>query len=181
MINREIMTKNPVCCLLSDSVKKAAEEMKKGDFGALPVVESKESGRIVGIITDRDITLKTVAEGMNPETTVVESAMNSKVFTVHEDGDVNDTLSIMADKQVRRIPVVDAEDCIVGIIAQADIATKLNDPVEAGKVVDEISRSSSGVVNQVATKKNLTMAGLATAILVVVLVVLNQLGVISIF
>jgi len=155
--------------------------MKEGDFGALPVVESMESGRIVGIITDRDITLKTVAEGMNPESTVVESAMNSTVFTVRADGDVNETLSIMADKQVRRIPVVDAEDGIVGMIAQADIATKLNDPAEAGKVVDEISRSSSGVVTQVITKKNLTVVGLAVAILVVVLVVLNQLGVISIF
>lgn len=181
MINREIMTKNPVCCLPTDSVKKAAELMKKGDFGALPVIEAMESGKITGIITDRDITLKTVAEGMNPETTAVEIAMNSKVFTVRDDGDVNETLSIMADQQIRRVPVVDAEDHIVGMIAQADIATRLNDPAEAGKVVDEISRPSSGVVTQVASKKKLTLVGLAIGILVVVLVVLNQLGVISIF
>lgn len=175
------MTKNPVCCLPTDTVKKAAELMKEGDFGALPVVESQESGKILGIITDRDITVKVVADGKDPESTPVESVMNGNVFTVHEDGDVGEALSIMADQQIRRVPVVDTDDRIVGMIAQADIATKLNDPTEAGKVVDEISRSTSGVVTRVATKKNLVFVGLTIVILVIILVVLNQMNVISIF
>jgi CBS domain-containing protein len=155
--------------------------MKDGDFGALPVVESQESRKIVGIVTDRDISIKAVAEGRDPGSTTVESIMNDKVFTVHEEGELDETLSIMAEKQIRRVPVVDMEGCLVGMIAQADIATKLKDPAETGMVVDEISRSSMGVVSQVTKKKNLTLVGLAIVIIVIVLIALNQLNVISIF
>jgi CBS domain-containing protein len=181
MLNREIMTKNPVCCLPTDSIKNAAAMMKEGDFGALPVVESKESGKILGIITDRDIIVKVIADGKDPESTPVESVMSGKVFTVREDSEVSEALAVMADRQIRRVPVVDADDRIVGMIAQADIATKLMDHAETGMVVDEISQSTSGMVRQVATKKNLTYVGLAIAIIVIVLVVLNLLDVISIF
>lgn len=181
MINREIMTKNPVCCLPVDTIKKAAELMKVGDFGALPIVDSEENRKIVGILTDRDIAVQAVAEGMDPETTKVERVMNRNVFYVRETDDVNETLSTMSNQQIRRIPVVDADDRIVGIIAQADIATKLNNPEKAGTVVDEISQSNSTVVSQVVTKKNLSLAGLAVIILLIVLIVLNLLGIINIF
>jgi len=181
MINREIMTKNPVCCLPVDTIKKAAELMKVGDFGALPIVDSEENRKIVGILTDRDIAVQAVAEGMDPETTKVERVMNRNVFCVRDTDDVNETLSTMSNQQIRRIPVVDADDRIVGIVAQADIATRLDDTAEAGKVVEEISRSNSNVVSQVATKKNLSLVGLAIVIVIAILIVLNLLDVIKIF
>jgi CBS domain-containing protein len=135
----ELMTRNPICVLPQDSVDRAAQLMKREDVGSLPVVESEESRRLVGIITDRDLALKVVGEGREPRSTRVESAMSRQVVTVRAGDDVQQALDRMADRQIRRIPVVDNEQKVVGIIAQADVATKVSSNKSA-EVVKDISK-----------------------------------------
>lgn len=178
---REIMTLDPVFCLPSDSVVRAAELMKKGNFGAVPVVESEISKKIVGIITDRDLALKVVAEGKNPETIMVENVMSKAVHFIYIDDEVEKALSLMADQQVRRVPVVDAEERLVGIIAQADVATRLDQPTRAGRVLDEISQDNGNQANSPTGTKTILTIGLLVAIGLVVLLALNMLGVVNLF
>jgi CBS domain-containing protein len=135
----EVMTREPACCEPGDSVQHAAQLMKTEDVGSLPIVESRTTLTLVGIITDRDIVVKTVAEGRPAQTASVRDAMTQNPVTVREDDDVNRALSAMADRKVRRIPVVDADGRLCGIIAQADIATRLHQDKTTGDLVEAIS------------------------------------------
>ena len=135
----EVMTREPACCEPGDSIQHAAQLMKTEDVGSLPIVESRTTLRLVGIITDRDIVVKTVAEGRPAQTASVRDAMTQNPVTVREDDDVNRALSAMADRKVRRIPVVDADGRLCGIIAQADIATRLHQDKTTGDLVEAIS------------------------------------------
>lgn len=137
----EVMTKNPVCCLPDDYVVKAADSMKRLDIGSIPIVETLESGKLVGILTDRDLALKVVAEKRDFETTKVKEVMTSKVVSCHMDDDVQKAMDAMAENQLRRLPVVDSGNRIVGIIAQADVATRLDQPVRTAEMVKDISQS----------------------------------------
>ena len=137
----DVMTKNPVCCLPDDDVVKAADSMKRLDIGSIPIVETLESGKLVGILTDRDLALKVVAEKRDLETTKVKEVMTSKVVTCHMDDDVQKAMDAMAENQLRRLPVVDSGSRIVGIIAQADVATRLDQPVRTAEMVKDISQS----------------------------------------
>jgi CBS domain-containing protein len=136
----EVMTKNPIGCLPDDSVVKAAQLMKGRDIGSVPVVEDEETRKLIGIVTDRDLTLKIVAEGRDPKTTRVEDVMTHKVVTCHAEDDLQKALDAMAHYRLRRIPVVDHEDRVVGIIAQADMATRTDQPEKTGEVVKKISQ-----------------------------------------
>lgn len=136
----EVMTKNPVCCLPNDSVAKAAELMKSEDIGSVPVIENEQTHRLVGIVTDRDLTLTIVAEGRDARNTKVEAVMTRKLVTCLADDDLQKALGAMAEYQLRRIPVVDNDNKIVGIIAQADLATRIDEPEKTGEIVKEISR-----------------------------------------
>jgi CBS domain-containing protein len=118
----ELMTKNPQCCLPSDSAVRAAKLMKIEDVGALPVCGAQGSRRLVGIITDRDLTLHVIAEGRDPNNVLVENVMSREVQTCRTDEDIQSALERMESRQVRRIPVVDRDGNLVGIIAQADVA-----------------------------------------------------------
>jgi CBS domain-containing protein len=136
----EVMTKNPVCCLPNDSVVKAAQLMKSSDIGAVPIIETEQTKKLVGILTDRDLALKIVAEGRDPQSTkVVEVMTGSVVMTCQSDDDLQKALDLMAEYQMRRIPVIDSDNRIIGIIAQADVATRLDQPEKTAAMVKEIS------------------------------------------
>jgi CBS domain-containing protein len=137
----EVMTKYPVCCLPTDSVTKAAEAMKSRNIGSIPVIENEQTQKLVGIVTDRDLALTIVAEGRDAKSTKVETVMTRKVVTCFASDDVQMALDAMAEHQLRRIPVVDHDNKIVGIITQADVATRINQPEKTGEMLKEISQN----------------------------------------
>src|SRR5512147_1902179 len=139
----EVMTKNPVCCLPIDSVAKAAGLMKSENIGSIPVIENEQTHKLVGIVTDRDLALTIVAEGRDANATKVEEVMTREVVTCRADDDLQKALDAMAEHQLRRIPIVDNDNRIVGIIAQADVATRVNQPEKTGTMVKEISQSNA--------------------------------------
>ena len=138
----EVMTKDPVCCLPNDSVAKAAELMQSGNIGSIPVIENVQNQKLVGIVTDRDLALKIVAQGRDAKSTKVEAVMTHKVVTCLANDDLQKALDAMAEHQLRRIPVVDNENKIVGIIAQADVATRIDQPEKTAEMVKEISQAN---------------------------------------
>lgn len=139
MICSEIMTKNPEYCLPSDTVLKAAQLMKSEDVGPIPIVADNDGRKLTGIVTDRDLAIKVIAEARDPSTTRLEDVMSDNVVSCNENDDVNKVLKLMEDNQVRRIPVVGNNDQLLGIIAQADVATRLGQPGTTGHVVEQIS------------------------------------------
>ena len=114
--------------------------MKSEDVGPIPIVADKDGKRLTGIVTDRDLAIKIVAEARDPKTTNVEDVMSSDIVSCKDNDDVKTALKLMEDYQVRRIPVVDQRDQLLGIIAQADVATRLGNANVAGKVVKEVSQ-----------------------------------------
>lgn len=141
---REIMTEQPVCCLPSDSVMVVARTMRDNNLGLLPVVESQESKRLIGVVSDRDIVCRLVADGANCTTALAQQVMTvGKLWTVNPDDDVDDVIELMEEGQVRRIPVVDEHNRIQGIIATADIALELDDAEEIAEVIGEISEPTN--------------------------------------
>jgi CBS domain-containing protein len=139
----EVMTKNPVCCLPNDTAAKAAQLMKSGNIGSIPVIENEQTKKLVGIVTDRDLTLKIVSTGLDAKSTKVEAVMTRKVVTCRADDDLQKALDAMSEHQLRRLPVVDNENNILGIIAQADVATRVNQPEKTAAMVKEISQSNA--------------------------------------
>jgi len=117
---RDIMTKNPSCCTPNDSAQDAARAMRDNDCGCVPIIDP-ESRIVIGMVTDRDLAMRGIAEGKGPETKLNE-LMTSVASCCGPNDDVRDVERTMGDLQVRRIPIVDAEGCCVGIISQADIA-----------------------------------------------------------
>ena len=103
----EVMTKNPVCCLPSDIVSKVAELMKSKDIGPVPIIENEQTKKLVGIVTDRDLALKIVAEGRDPKSTKAEEVMTRKVVTCRAEDDLQNALDAMSGHKLRRIPVID--------------------------------------------------------------------------
>lgn len=138
----EVMTKDPFCCLPNDSVEKVAVMMKREDVGAIPVIETEHTKKLVGIVTDRDLALKIIAEGLDPKTIEVNAVMTHNVVTCFTDDDLQKALDAMAEHQLRRIPVVDHDHRIVGIIAQADVATRVDQPAKTAEMVKEISQAN---------------------------------------
>jgi len=137
----EVMTKDPVCCLPTDLVSKAAELMKSKDIGPVPIIENEQTRKLVGIVTDRDLALKVVAEGRDPKSTNTEAVMTRKVVTCLAEDDLQKALDAMSGHKLRRIPVVDNNYAIVGIIAQADVATRFDQPEKTAAMVRGISQS----------------------------------------
>jgi CBS domain-containing protein len=138
----EVMTKDPVCCLPADSVAKAAELMKNGNMGSIPVIQNQQNQKLVGIVTDRDLALQVVAGALDAKSTTVGTVMTHKVVTCYADDDLQKALDAMAEHRLRRIPVVDMDNKIVGIIAQADVATRADQPEKTAEMVKEISQAN---------------------------------------
>jgi CBS domain-containing protein len=133
---REIMT-SKVCAIDADkSVAYAAKMLRDEDVGFAPIVEGD---RLVGTLTDRDIAIRVVAEGRDPERTPVREVASTELVTVYPQQDLDEALRLMAEHQVRRVPVVEEDGRLVGIVAQADIARQRDD-VKTGEVVERISQ-----------------------------------------
>jgi len=135
----DVMTREPACCEPADSIPRIAQLMKTEDVGAVPVVESKTSRRLVGIVTDRDIVVKILADGKTVEKSTARDAMTNNPVTCREDDEVGQAVARMAERKVRRIPVVDGNGALRGIIAQADIATRVHRDTTTGELVEAIS------------------------------------------
>jgi CBS domain-containing protein len=139
---QELMTGNPSYCLKSDKVADAAQVMKERQVGPVPVVENTKTKKVAGILTDRDIAVKVVAEGRDPNETVIGEVMSRDVVTCRPEDDAQRAIDAMAEHRVRRILVVDGDGSLRGIISQADVATRVAPPETTGEVVREISRPS---------------------------------------
>ncbi|MCB1024288.1 MAG: CBS domain-containing protein [Acidobacteria bacterium] len=135
---REIMTKNPSTATEDVSLQDVAILLKDGDIGILPIVEG-ESKRLVGLITDRDIVVRAVAEGKSVTETRVGDVMTAEVFSAGPDDFAFEAVRTMGDKQVRRVPIVDDEGILLGIVSMADIALEMEDHAEIAETLEEIS------------------------------------------
>ena len=135
----DVMTPNPLCVMENDSIREVARMMRDGDCGAVPVVDSKDKKKLVGMITDRDIVIRVVAEGKNPEHATVADAMTRGVHSVKEDESIDSVYQIMSKEQVRRVPVVGRNDEVVGIVAVADVASNDENDRKLARTVEKIS------------------------------------------
>jgi CBS domain-containing protein len=138
----EVMTKDPSCCVATDTAFDAAQLMKSENVGSIPVLNDKDARTLKGIVTDRDLALKIVAAGLDPKDTNVGDVMTTSVITCKPDANVNEVIELMEQHQVRRIPIVDENQGLVGIIAQADIATRIEEPNRTAEVVESISQAA---------------------------------------
>lgn len=136
---REIMTSNVKTATRDMTLQQVSVLMRDGDMGSIPVVED---GKLVGIVTDRDIVVRSVAEGKSASTPVGET-MTSKVFSVGPDNFVFEAIRLMCDKQIRRVPVVGESGELAGIIAMADVALEIEDEREIAETLEEISSGAS--------------------------------------
>jgi CBS domain-containing protein len=136
---RDIMTADPACVRESDDIVEAARIMKSEDAGVVPIVDGDR--RLVGIITDRDIVVRLVAEGRNLLNCKVSEAMTKHIQSVRVDASVDDVMGIMRSANVRRVPVCDQNDRIVGIVSMGDLAIETNEKTKVGDVVQDISEA----------------------------------------
>ncbi len=136
---RDIMTSNVKTATREMPLREVAAIMRDGDMGSVPVVEG---GKLVGIVTDRDIVVRSIAEGKDADSSVAD-AMTTEIFSVKPDDFVFEAIRLMGDKQVRRIPVVDDSGALAGIIAMADIALEMEDEREIAETLEEISSGSA--------------------------------------
>jgi CBS domain-containing protein len=136
----EIMTTTPVFCTPTDPIRKAAQLMADRHIGMVPVVENAQNGRLVGVLTDRDITCRVVAQGRDCQHTPIQEAMSTgKLWTVSPFDEMDTVVDRMEQGQVRRIPVVEADGRLVGVIATADIAREITDKGEVAEIFEHIS------------------------------------------
>src|SRR3982750_1389955 len=133
---RELMTTNPRSLESGSSVMEAARIMRDEDAGIVPVVEGE---KLIGTVTDRDIAIRVVAEGKSPESTTVGEIASRELVTIDPQQDLDEALRLMARHQVRRLPVVEEDGKLVGIVAQADIARSASDE-QTGDLVEAISK-----------------------------------------
>jgi len=135
---RDFMTPNPVAVSEKDSIREVAKIMAKIDTGVVPVVDGK---KVIGMITDRDIVVRLVAEGKDPSSSSVKDAMSKNVRAVNEDATVSEALLMMSYAQIRRVPVVNTNNELVGIVSIGDIATDSEENGRVGKTVERISEA----------------------------------------
>ena len=139
----EVMTREPVCCEPGDPVTKAADMMRQHDVGSLPVVDDRSSRRLVGIVTDRDLVTKLVAANRAVDSATVRDAMTANPASCKESDDIQRAMTLMAERQVRRMPVLDDQGRLSGIIAQADVATRIHRDEQTGELVEAISEPAT--------------------------------------
>lgn len=137
MQTQEIMTTDPACCSPDTPLPEVARLMVEHDCGEIPVVDADK--KPLGVVTDRDITCRTVAEGKNPLELTARDCMSSPVVTVTPETSVDDCCKVMEENQVRRVPVVDESGACCGMVSQADVAQR-GSKEETAEVVKEVSR-----------------------------------------
>lgn len=138
---RDVMTADPACCTPNTALSDIALLMIDNDCGEIPVVDDLERRHLVGVVTDRDIVCRAVAEGKGPKDTTAADVMTDSVITVREDAGVDDCCKKMETHQVRRVPVVDEGGGCCGIVAQADIARDGTE-AETAEVVKDVSQAN---------------------------------------
>lgn len=136
---RDIMTPNPACCSPNTTLDEVARMMLQNDCGEIPIVDTHD--RIVGVITDRDIVCRVVAQRRNPVGCTVAECMSSPVVTVHEEDSLDEIVSTMERHQIRRVPVVSDGGVCAGIIAQADVA-RVGPKREIAELLREVSQDT---------------------------------------
>jgi CBS domain-containing protein len=133
---RDVMTPNPTTVSDRDSIRDVARIMKDQDTGVVPVCD--DGKKIIGLVTDRDIVVRLIADGKDPLNARVNDVMTKSVRKVHEDATVDDVLSLMSSSEIRRVPVVNKNDELVGIVSIGDISS---DTRKAGEALNDISES----------------------------------------
>jgi CBS domain-containing protein len=121
------------------SLRHAAQKMKSWDVGSLPVCQNE---KLIGLITDRDITVRAVAAGKSPDACPVSDAMSGDLIYCYEDEDVERAVKLMEEKQIRRLPVMDRNDRLVGVVSLGDLATRQRDDRLSGQVLEQVSTPS---------------------------------------
>jgi len=142
MLISEVMTREVRIASPDDTLQSAVRVMQEEDFGSLPVAEND---RLVGMLTDRDITIRAVARGLAPQDSKVHEVMSTKVRYVYDDESVRDVAKVMGDLHVRRFPVLDREKRLVGIVSLGDLA--LSKPTSAGDALQSIAEAPSNSSN----------------------------------
>ncbi len=142
MLTKEIMTKNPACCTTDSGLKDVAKMMVDNDCGCIPVVDSTDSKKPVGMITDRDIVIRAVAAGKNPLDLTAADAMSKTPVVAKHDSTVEECCNLMETNKIRRIAVVDADGACCGMVSQADIAINA-DGSKTAEVVQKVSKSAA--------------------------------------
>ena len=136
----DVMTDSPRCVTPDTSVSDAAVLMETEDVGSLPILDGDQ---LAGVVTDRDIVIRAIAKGKDPRGMAVRDVASRELVTVQADDDLMDALQLMATRQVRRLPVVDENNRLVGILSQADVAVSAKEK-SVGEMVEEISKSPVG-------------------------------------
>jgi CBS domain-containing protein len=136
---RDLMTRNPECVTEKDTIHDAARIMKSKGTGIVPVVD--DNRKVTGLITDRDIVVRGIAEGKNVAGLRVSELMTRQVRSVREDSNVDEAMNLMGSADIRRLPVVNQNDEIVGIISIGDISTKTDKQGKVGRTIEEISEA----------------------------------------
>lgn len=136
---KDVMTRDPVCCTPESPLEAVAQLMKQQDCGALPVVGDLVDRYPIGIITDRDIVIRALADGVNPLGLTARDCMTAPAETVTEDTTLDDCIEVLEERQIRRVIVVDQGGHCTGIVAQADVAIHASKH-EAGELLKEVSR-----------------------------------------
>jgi CBS domain-containing protein len=135
---KEFMTSNPACCTADTPLPEVARMMIDNDCGEIPVVENQSSKLPIGVVTDRDIVCRTVANGINPVELTAADCLSKPIVTVTPDMSLEECGRILEEKQIRRVPVVDERGSCVGIVSLADIALQTQKSF-AGEIVKEVS------------------------------------------
>lgn len=138
MLVRDFMSSHPACCTEQDSVRHAAQLMQQHDVGAIPVIRNAEDRKLTGIVTDRDLCCRILAED-RPSTTRVVEAMHRDPFICHSNDSAEQCMELMQQHQVRRLPVADDNGNCIGMVSQADVALHCA-PSDVAETVAEISR-----------------------------------------
>ena len=131
---REAMTSDPVCCLTTDTARHVAGQLRKLNVGSIPVVTDHESRMLLGIITDRDLCCSVVANGLDPQSTPIEKFVSMNPAACRDGANLDDCERLMQERQVRRIPIVDGDGRVIGIVSLADLALK-DRPEQVAKTV----------------------------------------------
>jgi len=147
---KDILTSDVETVSPDTRIHEVARKMKELDIGAVPVCSGR---RLLGMITDRDITVRDIAEGRDPRETPVSDAMTNEVIFCYQDQDVDDARQLMEQYQIRRLPVVDEQDQLVGIVSLGDIATRAHDDEEVGETLKEVSQPTHVMEDETGTKE----------------------------
>jgi CBS domain-containing protein len=151
----DIMTRRPICCTPQDTLVDAARIMRDEDCGIVPIVEDMTTMRLVGVVTDRDIVIRCVADGRNPAECTVSEGGTERVYALPATASLKECRQLMESRQVRRVPVVDESQTLIGIVSLADLAQEVDDG-KLGRTLDEISESDSRQLYSEVTEDNKT-------------------------